>query len=69
MPTLAILFFRELPKVFRSFSAVLAVRAMDEQCATIGISQPSQRDMPMRYCRLEAKSKQNPPDLENRFLH
>jgi hypothetical protein len=36
------------------------------RCATIGISQQSQRHMPMSY---RSRVVTNPPNLENQFLH
>jgi hypothetical protein len=41
----------------------------------LGIPPPPQRDMPMDFARyakvgeVDAESQQNPPDLENLFLH
>jgi hypothetical protein len=37
-------------------------------CVSIGISQPSQCDMPRDKSELKAESYQNPPNLENLFL-
>jgi hypothetical protein len=54
---------RKLPKVCGLFVAALAVRATVLRPLTYG-------GRPARYANeLEAKSKHNPPDLENQFLH
>jgi hypothetical protein len=45
------------------------VGSLRNGCATIGISQPSQRDMPRDKYELEAESSQSLPNPANQFLH
>jgi hypothetical protein len=53
----------------RAKNKMAHVGSLRNGCATISRSQPSHREMPRDKSELEAESLQNPPDLENRFLH
>jgi hypothetical protein len=52
----------------RARNKMVSVGSSWNSCAAIGRSQLPQHDMPRNKSELEAESKQNPPDLENRFI-
>jgi hypothetical protein len=69
---------RELPeprKMVREKNKMANVGSSHHCLCDLGISQPPKRDMPRGFARyakvgeVDADSLQNPPDLENLFLH